>query len=75
MKTLLLLRHAKSSWDDKALSDLERPLEARGERDAEKMGKRLSQRQARPDLIVSSPALRALEAAPPPPPRSPPAAK
>lgn len=63
MKTLYLLRHAKSSWDDTSLPDRDRPLEARGERDAAKMSKRWSQQRAKPDLIMSSPAARALATA------------
>ena len=63
MKTLLLIRHAKSSWDDPSLPDRSRPLATRGERDVAAMGKRLSQRHMRPDVIVSSPALRALATA------------
>jgi phosphohistidine phosphatase len=63
MKTLYLLRHAKSSWDDTSLLDRERPLELRGERDAAKMSKRWSQQHAKPDLIMSSPAARALATA------------
>jgi phosphohistidine phosphatase len=42
MKTLFLIRHAKSSWDDTALPDKDRPLGDRGRRDAPKMGKRLA---------------------------------
>ena len=63
MKTLLLIRHAKSSWDDTALSDKDRPLNDRGKRDAPKMGKRLARRDVKPDLILSSPAMRALTTA------------
>lgn len=63
MKTLYLLRHAKSSWDDASLHDRDRPLEARGERDAAKMSQRWSQQRDKPDLIVSSPAARALATA------------
>ena len=63
MKTLFLIRHAKSSWDDTALSDKDRPLGDRGKRDAPKMGKRLAKRHVKPDLILSSPALRALSTA------------
>src|SRR4029434_8634311 len=59
MKTLFLIRHAKSSWDDAALSDKDRPLDDRGKRDAPKMGKRLAKRDVKPDLILSSPAVRA----------------
>lgn len=63
MKTLFLVRHAKSSWDDPGLSDRERPLAERGSRDVERMGKRLAERGVKPDLILSSPALRALATA------------
>lgn len=63
MKTLLLIRHAKSSWDDTSLPDKDRPLNTRGERDAPKIGERLAQRDVKPDLIVSSPARRALATA------------
>ncbi len=60
MKTLFLIRHAKSSWDDPALADKDRPLGPRGRRDAPKMGARLAKREVKPDLILSSPAARAL---------------
>jgi phosphohistidine phosphatase len=63
MKTLFLIRHAKSSWDDTALPDKDRPLHDRGKRDATKMGERLAKRDVKPDLILSSPATRALETA------------
>ena len=59
----LLIRHAKSSWDDAALPDKDRPLNDRGRRDAPKMGKRLAKRDVKPDLILSSPAVRALRTA------------
>jgi phosphohistidine phosphatase len=59
MKTLLLLRHAKSDWDDSSLKDFDRPLAARGERDAPRIGKALRKRGPLPDLIISSPAARA----------------
>ena len=59
MKRLILLRHAKSSWADDGLPDSERPLSGRGERDAPRMGARLSGRLIRPNLMLSSPALRA----------------
>jgi len=55
-KTLLLMRHAKSSWDEPQLSDAERPLNSRGRRDAPRMGRVLA---PLPDRIVSSPAVRA----------------
>jgi phosphohistidine phosphatase len=63
MKALFLIRHAKSSWDDTALPDKDRPLNDRGKRDAPKMGKRLARRDVKPDLILSSPAMRALTTA------------
>ncbi len=63
MKTLLLIRHAKSSWNDASLPDRDRPLASRGERDAAKMSKRLSQRHVDPDLITCSPAVRAFATA------------
>jgi len=59
MKTLTLLRHAKSSWKDTRLSDRKRPLNRRGERDAPVMGKRIAEHGIRPSLIISSPATRA----------------
>jgi phosphohistidine phosphatase len=59
MKTLLLLRHAKSDWDDASLQDFDRPLAARGERDAPQIGKALRKRDPLPDFILSSPAARA----------------
>ena len=63
MKTLFLVRHAKSSRDDTAIPDKDRPLNDRGKRDAPKMGERLSKRDLKPDLILSSPARRALRTA------------
>ena len=63
MKNLFLIRHAKSSRDDPALADKDRPLSDRGKRDAPKMGKRLAKRHVKPDLILSSPATRALKTA------------
>ena len=63
MKTLFLIRHAKSSWDDPALADKDRPLNDRGKRDAPKVGERLAKAGAKPDLILSSPAKRALTTA------------
>ncbi len=60
MKTLYLIRHAKSSWTDPDLADFDRPLNDRGKRDAGRMGKRLKEREVVPDLMLSSPAERAL---------------
>ena len=59
MKTLLILRHAKSSWDDPALDDHERPLNARGERDAPRIGRFARDERLAPELILSSDAVRA----------------
>lgn len=59
MKTLTILRHAKSSWDNPALIDFDRPLNKRGERDAPEMGRRMLGAGIRPSLVISSPALRA----------------
>lgn len=61
MKTLYLIRHAKSSWDDLDLADIDRPLNERGKTDAPRMGKRLKERNVIPDVMISSPAVRALE--------------
>ena len=63
MKTLFLVRHAKSSRDPPGLPDEDRPLAGRGERDAPQMGRRLAKRDVEPDLILSSPASRALATA------------
>jgi phosphohistidine phosphatase len=63
MKTLYLLRHAKSSWDDASLSDFERPLNERGRRTAPFMGELMKRRGLSPDVIVCSPAERARETA------------
>lgn len=59
MKTLTLVRHAKSSWKDRTLRDRDRPLNKRGTRDAPVMGQRIAAAGIRPSLIVSSPAVRA----------------
>lgn len=59
MKTLTLVRHAKSSWKDTSLADRERPLNRRGQRDAPEMGRRIAKAGIRPSLVVSSPAVRA----------------
>lgn len=63
MKYLYLIRHAKSSWDNPYLRDFERPLNKRGLRDAPKMGGILASRKIIPDLIISSPANRAITTA------------
>ena len=59
MKTLFLLRHAKSSWKDKTLTDFERPLNSRGRKAAETMSAFFKQENVNPDLILSSCATRA----------------
>jgi phosphohistidine phosphatase len=59
LKTLLVLRHAKSSWDDPALDDHERPLNARGEEDAPRIGRLARDERLAPELILSSDAVRA----------------
>jgi len=63
MKTLYVIRHAKSSWTDPTASDFERGLNDRGKRDAPKMGKRLKEKEIHPDVVISSPAKRALSTA------------
>lgn len=63
MKQLLICRHAKSSWKDVDLADIDRPLNKRGKMNAPEMGKRLQQRSLQPDIIVSSPARRAFATA------------
>jgi len=63
VKQLYLMRHAKSSWKDPNLRDFERPLNKRGKRDAPLMGKRLKQKEVKPDLIISSFAKRAYKTA------------
>lgn len=60
MKTLYLVRHAKSSWNDAGLSDFDRPLNERGRKDAPSMAKRLKEKEIMIDYIISSPAVRAL---------------
>ena len=62
-KTLTIFRHAKSSWKDTGLTDRERPLNKRGQRDAPDMGQRVDSAGIRPSLIVSSPAVRAFTTA------------
>ncbi len=63
MKTLFILRHAKSSWDDAALSDFERPLNERGLDAAPLMGGVMKKNRFEPELILSSPARRAEQTA------------
>jgi phosphohistidine phosphatase len=63
VKTLYIIRHAKSSWDASNVDDFERPLNDRGKRDAPRMGKRLKEKAIHPELMLSSPAKRALSTA------------
>jgi phosphohistidine phosphatase len=59
MRTLLVMRHAKSSWDDSRRPDHERPLNRRGERDAPRMGDLVNEQGLTPDVLLSSDAVRA----------------
>ncbi|MFT5646363.1 MAG: phosphohistidine phosphatase [Aureispira sp.] len=63
MKTLYLVRHAKSSWKKVHLSDIDRPLNSRGKRDAPFMGALLHEKGIKPNLLISSPAKRARKTA------------
>jgi len=63
MKTLYLVRHAKSDWGDLSLKDFDRPLNARGLQNAPKMGMKLKEKGEAPALIVSSPAMRTKQTA------------
>ena len=63
MRTLTLMRHAKSSWDDPAVGDHDRPLNGRGKKAAKVMAERLKSSGYKPDLVVVSSALRARETA------------
>lgn len=59
MKTLFLLRHAKSSWNDPGLGDFDRPLNDRGRKAAELVGKYIAKQNVNIDLVICSPAVRA----------------
>ena len=61
MRTLLLLRHAKSSWDQPGVADVERPLAARGRKAAPLIARYLKQQRLVPDLVLCSHALRVRE--------------
>jgi phosphohistidine phosphatase len=63
MKYLNLIRHAKSSWETPDLDDIARPLNARGKEAISIIGNYLVQQKIKPDLIISSPAVRAAETA------------
>lgn len=62
-RQLLILRHAKSSWDNPAERDVDRPLNRRGEKDAPRMGKWMRHSGLVPDHVVASPARRAEQTA------------
>lgn len=59
LRNICFVRHAKSSWDNPQLQDIERPLSKRGERDAPFMATKMVELQITPDLIITSPAIRA----------------
>jgi phosphohistidine phosphatase len=63
MKKIVLIRHAKSSWSSPSLSDIKRPLNERGKRDAPFMGSLLLDNHILPHIIYSSPAVRAISTA------------
>ena len=63
MKTVLIMRHAKSDWDSNARTDHERPLNERGQEDAPLMGAWLKEQELVPEWIISSTAVRARETA------------
>ena len=63
MKELILIRHAKSDWDNPSLSDFERPLNKRGRADAPLMAHRLLDKKIKIDVFISSPAKRAKKTA------------
>lgn len=63
MRRLTLIRHAKSDWSQAGQPDWDRPLNARGLKDAPDMGRRLRERKLKPDLLFTSPAVRALSTA------------
>lgn len=63
MRTLILVRHAKSSWTDPALDDFQRPLNERGRRDAPVMAERFAHAVTEPVALLSSPAVRAASTA------------
>ncbi|HVS20274.1 MAG TPA: histidine phosphatase family protein, partial [Pyrinomonadaceae bacterium] len=63
MKTLVLLRHAKSSWKDGSVKDFDRPLNQRGLKTAPLVGRLMRKRKLKPDLVLSSPAERARQTA------------
>lgn len=63
MKTILLVRHAKSSWNDADISDIDRPLKRSGVKDAIEVSEKLKAKKVIPDLLITSPAVRAMTTA------------
>jgi phosphohistidine phosphatase len=63
MKSLYLVRHAKAGWHDPAMADFDRTLTKHGQKQAEEMSHRLHKKKITPELLISSPAARALETA------------
>jgi phosphohistidine phosphatase len=63
MKTLYIVRHGKSSWDDISLNDIERPLKKRGVRNSHELSEALKEEGEIPDFLITSPAVRAYETA------------
>jgi phosphohistidine phosphatase len=58
VRTVILLRHGKSSWSDSTLSDIDRPLAPRGERASRRIAKYMRRKRIRPTLVLCSPSLR-----------------
>lgn len=63
MKTLLLMRHAKSSWDEKDQDDFDRPLSKRGKKNAPLMGEMFKDEKLKPEVILASAAVRTRQTA------------
>lgn len=63
MKTIYIIRHAKSSWKDINISDMDRPLKKRGRSDSKEIATKLLEEGVKPDVIYTSPALRAYDTA------------
>ncbi len=61
MKTLIVLRHAKSGWDDPELRDFDRPLNAKGIRAATTMGRKAAEMGLKPEKLIASPAVRVMQ--------------
>jgi phosphohistidine phosphatase len=61
MKTLTLLRHAKSGWDDPVARDFDRPLNPKGQRAAQAMGRHMKAQGLEFDAVIASPAVRVVE--------------